>query len=135
MQGERLTIKEFAARAGVSTQAIYQRLAKGLQRYLHEFEGKKYLDEEALSFFEAEKALAKDDANEASGLVSALQESLRVLAVQLEVKDGQLKVKDEQIAALNERLREAQELNRNSQILLGVEQKQGGFFKRLFKRG
>ena len=51
MNGELLTIKDVAQRAGVSTQAIYQRLDKDLKPYLQVKEGKKYLKAEALELF------------------------------------------------------------------------------------
>lgn len=115
---EYISIKDFANKAGVSPQAIYQRLDKDLKTYFKVIEGKKTLDIKGLGLFcfkEVEQEIDKQ-------LTSALQETLKVLTSQIEVKDKQLEVKDIQIAELNERLKEAQELNKNNQILLGAEQ-------------
>ncbi|MDR2939970.1 MAG: hypothetical protein LBV08_06560 [Clostridiales bacterium] len=57
----------------------------------------------------------KDSFNENKELVNTLQDTLKILTSQLEIKD-------KQITELNDRLKEAQELNRNNQILLGSEQ-------------
>lgn len=60
---ELMTIKQFALAAGVSTQRIYQRLAKDLQSYCKEINGSKYIDSEALALFEKSdtcKGLVKD---------------------------------------------------------------------------
>lgn len=109
--GEYITIKEFAKRAGVSPQAIYQRIEKDLKPYFKEVDGKKTLDIKALDLF----ILKADDKHVDNELIKTLQETLKLLSNQLEVKD-------KQIAELNERLSEANELNRNNQILIGREQ-------------
>ncbi|MDR3046767.1 MAG: hypothetical protein LBU51_04015 [Bacteroidales bacterium] len=115
---EYISIKEFATRAGVTTQAIYQRIDKDLQSYFKIVGNKKCLNISALEMF----SLKQDDKQPQdnlqtvdNSLVSTLQETLKVLTAQLEVKDIQ-------ISELNERLKEAQELNRNNQFLLGSEQ-------------
>ena len=108
---EYLPIKEFAKRAGVSTQAIYQRLDKDLKSYCKEVEGKKTLSEKALDLF----ILKEPDKPVDNELIKTLQDTLKLLSNQLEVKD-------KQIAELNERLAEANELHRNNQILIGREQ-------------
>ena len=46
-----LTVKQFATVAGVSTQRIYQRLAKDLQRHCKEINGSKYIAFEGLTIF------------------------------------------------------------------------------------
>lgn len=46
-----LTVKQFATVAGVSTQRIYQRLAKDLQSYYQEQNGSKYIEFQALALF------------------------------------------------------------------------------------
>jgi len=139
-----ISIKEFAARAGVSNQAVYQRLDKNLKKFVKVVENRKYIDIAALDEYsikqvdqDVEKTdkqnedLNKQLINSIKGdkvdetgnkpeslenmLVNTLQDALKALTAQLEVKDRQ-------ISELNERLREAQELNRNNQILLGSEQ-------------
>ena len=48
--GQWLTVREFAARAGVSIQAVYQRLDKDLSSYLKSEKGRKYIHSDALQF-------------------------------------------------------------------------------------
>ena len=113
---EYLSIKEFAQRAGVSTQAIYQRLDKDLKRYCKEVDGRKKLDISALKMFET--TIQKKEVDD--GLVSvvkALQSTLEVLTAQLEAKDRQ-------IEELNKRLAEANQLNQNNQVLISRQQEQ-----------
>jgi len=119
---EYISIKEFATRAGVSTQAIYQRLDKDLQHFLKLIDKRKMLDIDGLRLFldadgckEVDKQLTSDLQAVDKRLVDVLQETLKTLSAQLEAKD-------KQIANLNERLKEAQELNKNNQILLSSEQ-------------
>lgn len=112
--GETLSIKEFAARVGKSTQAIYQRIDKDLKPYLQVIDKQKRLDIKALSLF-VDKNIEQDTLQEINKqLVSTLQE--------------QLKIKDAQITALSEELSKerehSRELSRNNQILLGIEKVQ-----------
>jgi DNA-binding protein Fis len=55
--GEYLSIKEFSTSAGVSPQAIYQRLDKDLKPYLKDFKGKKSLNIQALELFSLKDTL------------------------------------------------------------------------------
>ena len=105
-----ISIKEFAERAGVSTQAIYQRLAKDLQSYCKEIKGKKCLDTAALELFEIEplpnayQEIAKDLPSayqaENSDLQNNLAETIAALREQLAAKDQQIAAKDQQIERL-----------------------------------
>ena len=105
-----ISIKEFAERAGVSTQAIYQRLTKDLQSYCKEVKGKKCLDTAALELFgvdtlqsdckEVAKDLPSDCKEVASDLQSTLAATITALQAQLAVKDEQLAAKDQQIEKL-----------------------------------
>lgn len=113
MEDSYLSIKEFAGLAGVSPQAIYQRLDKDLKEYVQILEGKKAIDVKALDLFTVQPVEQSVD-NE---LTAILRETLKVLS-------GQLIEKDKQIAELNERLKESNELNRNNQILIGRQQDQ-----------
>jgi len=108
---EYISIKEFASKVGLTSQAIYQRIDKDLKPFLKLVENKKTLNVKALELFgfkAVEQEVDKD-------LLKTLQDTLKVLTSQIEIKD-------QQIENLNERLKEAQELNRNNQILLGSEQ-------------
>lgn len=110
-----LTIKEFAEKAGVSQQRIYQRLAKDLKPYLKMVENKKMLKIEALELFNIkgfEQGLEQGfEQGLEQILISSLTETIEVLREQLNVKD-------QQIENLNTRLAEANELNRNNQVLM-----------------
>lgn len=79
---EYVSIKEFAEKAGVSTQAIYARLAKDLQPYLKIENGKKSVSIEALALFNTEE--------QQPNLPNDLQLALKCLQAQLEVKDKQI---------------------------------------------
>jgi len=113
MEENYLSIKEFAGLAGVSPQAVYQRIDKDLKEYVQVLEGKKAIDIKALDLFSVQSVEQPVD-NE---LTTILRETLKVLS-------GQLTEKDKQIAELNERLKESNELNRNNQILIGRQQDQ-----------
>ena len=144
---EYITVKEFASRAGVSPQAVYQRIDKDLNKFFKVVDGKKMLSSEGLSVFnskEVEKELNQAVDN------NALLETLKVLTEQLKVKDQQItdlmndnRQKDETIkdlsVKLSDRLAESNELNRNNQVLLlekrPPEQKEesSGFWSKIFK--
>lgn len=79
---EYLSIKEFAEKAGVSTQAIYARLAKDLQPYLKTENGKKSMSIEALALFDTDE--------HQTNLSTDLQLALKCLQAQLEIKDKQI---------------------------------------------
>jgi len=158
MDDQYISVKDFASRAGVSPQAIYQRLDKDLKPFFKVVERQKRLDIKALDVFVLKQVEQEGD-KQVENILKCFKETLKTLEEQLSVKDKQiesnykqLEVKDNQIADLNERLREAQELNRNNQILLGSEQnrinialeatedggrdrqaKRSGFFRKIFK--
>ena len=123
-----LTVKQFAERAGVSTQRIYQLLTKSLQEFCKTENGTKYISVAGLSVFSkpALQPLAKDLPSNLQGLAKdlpsdlqekdtleteLLKETIEALRQQLTVKDGQLaamdaqlSVKDEQLAAKDKQL-------------------------------
>ena len=105
---EYLTIKDFAKAANVSTQRIYQRLAKDLQEYCKIENGKKYLSSEGLKLFGKED-LQADLSNNMQELTNTLQQTIEALREQLTVKDAQLSAKDKQIEQLTAALQTAQE--------------------------
>jgi transcriptional regulator with XRE-family HTH domain len=156
MQGDYLTIKEFAEKVGLSVQAIYPRLNGDFKPYLKCFKGKKHLNIEALSLFDSNnfkdfKANLKEalnpleslerplesDAEKVSSeaIIENFKDALNVFKEQLLEKDEQLAVKDEQIANLHERLREALILNQNNQMLLGMEKEnRTGFLQNILSK-
>ena len=52
MEHEYLSVKQFAKRAGVTTQRIYQLMNKSLKIYCKTENGKKYISAEGLKIFE-----------------------------------------------------------------------------------
>lgn len=115
---EYLTVKEFAGKAGISVQAVYQRLNKDLKPFLKQFKGKKTLNSKGLDFFLSNdnfKAVEQD-------FKENFKDTLKSL-------NSQMEVKDKQIADLNLRLEQALRLNENQQILLKNEQEKSLLFQ------
>lgn len=153
---EYLTIKDFAKAANVSTQRIYQRLAKDLQEYCKTENGKKYLSSEGLKLLNKED-LQADLPNNMQELTNTLQQTIEALREQLTVKDKQieqltaaLQTAQEQQTALTTALTQQQALHAGDiqrqlveqsespesepEIVPEPEQKKPSFFARLFKR-
>lgn len=136
---EYITIKEFAARAGVSPQAIYKRLNQvdnPLNNYIKQVGNQRMLNIQAL---QAVYGIEVDNQNQPveQPVVNSnqpMQDQIRVLQEQLNSKDQQLREqaerdqkKDEQIRMLQEQLIE-QDQRHHEQIqtmqeLLSQEQK------------
>lgn len=126
---EYLSIKDFASRAGVSPQAIYQRLDKDLKSYVKVVDKKKTLSIKALELFE-DKQVGQD-------VTKSFQEVLSVLS-------NQLLEKDKQIAFLQEQLQAAQALHAGTiqkqltdgqaapTVEAATPEEKPGFFQRIF---
>ena len=117
MENNLLTVKEFAERAGVSTQAIYQRIDKDLQGYCKMIGKRKMIDIAGLELFQKQEPLQEESKDLDKDLVKALQATLQTLTAQLEVKD-------KQIADLNERLAEAHATISQSHYIAAQAQQQ-----------
>lgn len=115
---EQISIKEFAERAGVSTQAIYQRLGKDLAPFLQVANGKKTLDSAALRLF-SDKQLKQVDCTSASKTLQdeITLELIKTLQAQLAEKDKQLEAAAAEKAALLERLKDAQQSEQQAHAL------------------
>lgn len=136
-----ITIAEYATRRGVSVSSVYKRLGGTLKKYYKVIDGKKYISVNAL----VEEGITPPVETVEEGLKNTDTTPPAVL-VALEALQQQLAEKDKQIARLQEEaqdlrksnaekdvfiqeqagkmmllLEQAQELNRNNQILLGVE--------------
>ena len=115
MEQQYLTVKQFAERAGVSTQRIYQLLTKSLQEFTKTEHGKKYIAIEGLRLFEKEplqnvaKGLQSNLQHFARAETEILMETVEVLRRQLAIKDEQLAAKDKQIGNLTAALLSSQE--------------------------
>lgn len=121
-----LTVKEFAAKANVSVQAVYQRIDRDLKPYLKIVKGKKCLFVEGLQLFvkddstSIKQALNKITSNSFkenvettdNATIEILNKTLKVLQEQLKEKDKQisdfallLKSEQEQSAQLNTQIK------------------------------
>lgn len=111
---EYITIAEFAEKAGVSKQAIYQRLNKGLKEYFKVIDGVKMLNISALEeLYGKEPEQGIEQEIDKDSKVNS-QENQDVIKALLE----QLRAKDQQIADLNERLADEQKSHGRTQMLL-----------------
>lgn len=123
---EYLTVAEFAAAAGVSKQAVYQRLKGTLKPFVKVEQGQKVIDISALNFISensdfksfnsrlnngVESTPHRDTANQNDYLLQSLME-------QLKEKDCQLAEKDKQIAQLLKLNDQQQQLTLQAQNLL-----------------
>ena len=104
MEQQYLTVKQFAERAGVSTQRIYQLLTKSLQEFTKVENGTKYISIEGLRVFDKEPLQEV-----ATSETELLRETIETLRQQLTVKDEQLAAKDKQIGDLTAALLSSQE--------------------------
>lgn len=147
-----LTVKEFAERAGISTQRVYQLLAKDLQSYCKVIGNTKYINISALERFTA-KPICEDLPSDLQALTKSLQDQIDtlqkhndLLTQQLEVKDKQINTLTESLQATTAALTSAQALHagtiqgqltiqseRSDDVPL-TEEAKTGFFKRIFKR-
>ena len=115
-----LSVKDFASRAGVSTQRIYQMLGKELKMYCKIINKRKCIDADGLRLFEgipidlpqkqktenvATKDFAKDFATALQPNTDSLNSTMAILEAQLAIKDEQIKAQNEQIKAQNEQIK------------------------------
>ena len=121
-----LTVKEFASKANVSVQAIYQRLDRDLKPYLKMFKGKKYIYSEGLRFFvkddltTIQQELNKEDLTRFSE--STNNPEIELLNGALTAFKEQLEVKDKQISELQAALKTEQE--HSAQLTTALSQQQ-----------
>ena len=101
-QKEYLTIKEFADIAGVSKQAVYQRLTGTLKPYVNIKDGVKYLNIRALELYKGDDAVKKLKKNN--------QEESNIVQVDsmVELLKRELDEKNKQIDELHKLLEQSQ---------------------------
>lgn len=147
-----LTVKEFAERAGISTQRVYQLLAGDLQEYCKVIASTKYVHISALERFE-KKQTCKDLQEELTPLAKALQDQIDTLQKHNDLLTQQLEVKDRQISTLTESLQATTAALTSAQALHAgtiqgqltmqsersddvpqAEETKRGILKRIFKR-
>ena len=106
-----MTVSEFAEKAGVSKQTIYDQMSEGkrLAPYRKKISGKLMLRSDALSYYTAgnDAAPETETADQApdDSMVSVLLEQLRVKDQQLAEKDKQLAARDAEIQSLTEAIK------------------------------
>lgn len=108
---EYLSVAEFAERAGVSSQAIYQRLNKSLQCYAKVLNGRKVIDSAALSLYrDVEKENKCGSGLDCQVmLVQEMQAEIQHLKEQILIKDEALRREQEQNQSLTKLLKAFQE--------------------------
>lgn len=119
-----LSIKEFAAAAGVSKQAIYSQLESRLKPYVVKVDNVKKIKESALEKFyssQLESSIQSsfnqvEQPKEDTAAAAAFDKVLDTLSKQLETKD-------KQIEELNRRLAEMSNIVQQQQVLLDQQQK------------
>ena len=135
-QKEYLTIKEFAEAAGVSKQAVYQRLTGALKPYVSIRDGIKYVNIKALKLYKGDDAVKKLKKNN--------QEESNIVQVDsmVELLKRELDEKNKQIDELHKLLEQSQVDLSQAQYRLQLiedqrneepEEKKESWWKRWFK--
>lgn len=106
---EYISISEFAKRAGVSRQAIQQRLDTSLREFVKVAQGKKVISIKGLRLFEG-ASLAQGFDKVCQGSKPLEESVIELLQAELEAKDRQLAAKDKQIEQLSKLLEQQQKL-------------------------
>lgn len=121
-----ITIAEFAKRAGVSRQTVYNRLDKDLTEFVKVIDNRKHIDKTALSMFSAEnqnnsdhnETSSNDDVSNVSNNNDNLTKKLiDSLTAELEIKNKQIETLMRQNETLTDVLRLTQEQLSASQAL------------------
>lgn len=105
---EYITVKEYATAKGITIQAVYKRLNKGLKPYLIMVEGQKCLKIEVLNSVELEKLNSVDKLSTQLSTDSTQP----IQPPESEILKNQLAEKDKQIESLLRQLEEIQSQNK-----------------------
>lgn len=140
---EYLTISEFAERAAVSRQTVYNNLDKKLSKFTVEIDNKKLIEIKGLEVFSVKKDVKMDTVdkeidNNFTSENNSFKEVIKVLTEQLREKDKQIerlqeelrraaasadekdKYIQEQGRRLAELLEQSNKLQENNQVLIGL---------------
>ena len=134
-----MNVREFAAAARVSKQAVYQQLNKRLKGYVHEVEGMKMIEKSALSLFlldykdlrnadhkqeveQEEVKRLKEEIDRLSELIRELEESKLIEQEKVNQLNLQLSEKDKKIIDLEKN--EAVRLEKINQLEIRLEDKE-----------
>lgn len=119
---EYISIAAFAELAGVSKQAVYQRLNKSLKAYVKDVDGKKSIDTRALEDLYSKgscssleqvfqgKIQGVEQGSEEKKEGQLINKLIETLQDELKIKDEQLNEKDRQIKELHNLLDQQQQL-------------------------
>lgn len=154
MNDKYITVSEFAKRANISKQRVYQLLNKRLKEFVQEVDGKKMLDIRALESFSIQDTCSsvvqevEPDAKQEASALDLLKTTIDMLQKQLEEKDRTIHelteaLKKEQLqtsqaqalhgGSIKQLLEQGQDAEEPEQQKKEAEASKG-FFRRLFKR-
>lgn len=103
------TVAEFAKKAGISKQAVYQSLEKKLNNYVKQVDGKKYIARDAFSVFNSK--LIDSTLEKILIQLEEKDRQIALLAEQVKFQDEEIKRRSEEILELTKAFREAQALH------------------------
>jgi chromosome segregation ATPase len=110
MNDEYLTIAAFAAKAGVTKQAIYKRLNNQLSKYLKVVDNHKYIHISALELYNKQTEEPTVDQPNQPKVDQVKQQLNDLLKEELTQKNRQIEELNKQIAELHQLLNQAQQL-------------------------
>lgn len=133
MNKELYTVAEFAKIAGVSKQAVYSRLDKGLKQFVQKVDGQKMLKKEALQLYDKKKVEQSNSSNLST--LDLLSKTIESLQRQLEEKDKQIERLTEALVIEQQHASQAQALHAGTihQALEEKKEPKQNFLQRLFK--
>ena len=134
MNKELYTVAEFAKIAGVSKQAVYSRLDKGLKQFVQKVDGQKMLKKEALQLYDKQEVEQSNSSNLST--LDLLSKTIESLQRQLEEKDKQIERLTEALVIEQQHASQAQALHAGTihQALEEKKEPKQNFLQRLFKR-
>ena len=103
MKDEYISVSEFAKRAGVSKQSVYQRIQGRLKKYVKDLNGQKVIHIKALHDVygvDLEQGLEQDLNKDSQGQNAIEMAVIEMLRAELDAKNEQLRERDKQIASL-----------------------------------
>ena len=133
MNKELYTVAEFAKIAGVSKQAVYSRLDKGLKQFVQKVDGQKMLKKEALQLYDKQEVEQINSSNLST--LDLLSKTIESLQRQLEEKDKQIERLTEALVIEQQHASQAQALHAGTihQALEEKKEPKQNFLQRLFK--
>ena len=134
MNKELYTVSEFTKIAGVSKQAVYSRLDKGLKQFVQKVDGQKMLKKEALQLYDKQEVEQSNSSNLST--LDLLSKTIESLQRQLEEKDKQIERLTEALIIEQQHASQAQALHAGTihQALEEKKEPKQNFLQRLFKR-